>query len=175
MGLKRVFGAVTPLIAIIITLGLDLSIQRLTYKKVRTLIPILLIASSIALLFSAGPSGIKWDKELNLSPPQKMAQQVTNYLEKEEISYQRILYADRYLAEGLPIDPYNASEFHILDSDGLANLKYDDLLIWDNWHAPTDFNIELSQLEIRNDLVRLKDFTNEEHSRKVHYVLWKVK
>lgn len=175
MGLKRVFGAVIPLMAILMIIGLNIFNSQLIPIRIGKPIKWVFLLASVGFLFTSGPAAVKWKKEMSLSPPQEMANEVGNFIFQEKLPFNRFVYADRYLAESLNIDPYNPDQFALLNNTSLDHLKSGDLIIWDNWHAPVDFGIQLEDLNQNSKLTLLEEFINEEHSRKVHYAIFSIK
>ncbi len=173
MGLKRVLGGVTPLMAIIIVMGMDSLLKRVEDQRIRFISCSAIVLLSSALLFSKGPAGINWKKEMNLSPPQEIAMEVANYIRSQKYISNRILFSDRYLAEGLELDIYDTDKFRLLSKENLAQIKPNELVIWDNWHSPIDFGIELQDMEANEKLEKLKEFYKKDGNREVRYILFR--
>lgn len=172
MGLKRVFGAVIPLMAILIILGLEPLMGRLQNKNIQFAAMTFICLLSGGLLFSKGPAGINWNKEMNLSPTQVLTGIVVDYVEDNDLEKGRLIFADRYLAEGFKVDIYESGSFHILNKSVLEDLRDQDLIIWDSWHGPVDFGISLEQLESTLKLIKLKEFETQAGNRTVQYIVF---
>jgi hypothetical protein len=173
MGLKRVFGAVTPLMGIIMLSGLNLTFTYLRSPIVKSGLSLSWVLISAAFLFTNGPAAVNWKAEMNLSPSQELAKQLGEYIQEEDIPYQRLIYADRFLHYALKNDLYNESEFKLLNEEALSDLRNGDLVIWDNWHAPTDFGIQLAMLNNNPQLEKLESFEIESNGRTVAFLIFK--
>lgn len=171
LGLKRVFGAILPIMAIIMVIGLEQLVGRIINPSIRKSIMGLICITTAALLFSKGPAGINWEREMNLSPPQELALEVCEYIEKEKIIYGRVIFADRFLFEGLNTDPYDPNQFLLLQEENYEKLQENDLVIWDNWHAVVDFGVNENNLTPLG-FKKVKELVREEKSRTVKFVLY---
>ena len=142
MGLKRVFAAVTPLMAIIALLGFDLinKIQIDLARKGLTAISLLVI---LIFPFTSNPAAVDWN-DLNLTEAQENATEVATYVKQEELTGNRVIYTDPFLSYALNVDPFNGKKHQILaQKDGIISptLKSGDLVIWDNWHSVVDYGV----------------------------------
>lgn len=173
MGLKRVFGAVTPLMGMIMLFGLNSTLSFLKSHSIKIGLSLSWVLISAAFLFTNGPAAVNWQEEMNLSPSQELANKIGKYIHEKEIPYQRLIYADRFLHYSLQNDLYNQSEFKLLNDEALSNLMNEDLIIWDNWHAPTDFGIDQKMLNNNPQLQQMAAFEIESNGRTVAYLLFK--
>lgn len=173
MGLKRVFAAIFPLLAIICFHGLlfiDRIIERQSIKKVINPLLVLIIA---LFLFSKNPSAIDWNSEMNLSSRQEMAMKVGTYIKSHGLKYRRLLFNHKLIGHQLKIDPFDPEEFKELSVESLNDLKKNDLVIWDNWHSVIDRKIDLKLLENDPTLSQLKIFFEENDDQTLKYVIFK--
>ena len=175
MGLTRVFGAITPLMAMIMVFGLVQIKMFIRSERLMKFLPPLLVTLVVIMLFSAGPSGIKWKKEMNLSHAQQTADQIGKYLIDNSLENNRLFFSDRYLSRSTAKDLYDANEFQILDQDFQSLLSSGDLLIWDNWHSIVDFGLPLERLNQVQGLNLLHEIKVEEAKPQVHYVVFEYK
>lgn len=174
MGLKRVFGAVLPLMGIFMIYGLN-GLTFFLKERTANLIAASICLIAMVYLFSGNKGAVEWKEEMNLSPAQQLADQCGNYILEKEIPFQRLIYADRFLQHSLEIDPFDQQQFQLLNQQSLKNLRPGDLLIWDNWHAPTDLGIHLEQLERMDSLSLLKAFETKVRNRESRYLIFRYR
>lgn len=143
MGLKRVLVGVAPLIAIIALHGFNLLIVLSDkYISVRfPLVKLILIISLLVFPFVNNHSSIYWKRDLNLHPKQTEAKAIVNHLKTNNIAYNRIIYADPYLAIPLNIDPFDENKRLNLTKLGLSLAKPRDVIIWDKWFSEFENNV----------------------------------
>jgi len=173
MGLKRVFGAISPLMGIVMLYGLNVLLSLIKDAKWRKSSAWLYTGISALFLFSGGPAAVNWKHEMNLSPSQELADQMGTYIKEKEIDYERLIYADRYLQNGLGNDPFDPQQSLVLNRSVLNQSQPGDLIIWDNWHAPTDFGVSWELIESYPNLEKLKVLEVESRGRQVRYALFK--
>jgi hypothetical protein len=158
MGLKRVFAAVTPLMAIITLLGFDL-IQKLNYAAVRKGITVACIMVIVIFPFTSNPAAVDWE-DLNLTEAQENATAVATFVKQQKLVPQRFIYTDPFLSEALNVDPFNSEIHQILaQKHGTVSpkLKNGDLIIWDSWHSVIDYGVTP---ELLASLKVYKEFKN---------------
>tara|TARA_B110000503_G_C7166129_1_gene421966 strand:- start:961 stop:2331 length:1371 start_codon:yes stop_codon:yes gene_type:complete len=156
MGLKRVFAAVTPLLAIIALLGFDLlnKIQIDFARKGLTIISFLVI---LIFPFTTNPAAVNWN-DLNLTEAQENATAVATFIKLEELTGNRFIYTDPFLSYVLNVDPFDGKKHQILaQKNGIISptLKSGDLVIWDNWHSVVDYGVTsemLSKLKLVKEI-----------------------
>lgn len=168
MGLRRVFAAVTPLMAFIALLGFN----RITYLlpiRFRKMVQILILLMVFIFPFSGHKSAIEQEK-LNLSQAQKLAVEVSIFLEKENLKNRQMVYTDPYLGETLGIDPFDPKKRLILSREAFEEWKNGAIVIWDKWHAVVDYQVNLIDLEERTDLKKIHFLERG----KSHYVIFEV-
>lgn len=160
MGLKRVFAAITPFIAILSLMGFNhFSLFNTKYKN--NLILLSLLAIIFIFPFTSNHAAVEWEK-LNLSNAQLTAKKVTSYIKSKDLDQHRFIYADPYLGELMSIDPYDKARRQILSPLILKKLKKGDLIIWDNWHSVVDFKVGVNDLLKVRGLRKLKEVQKED-------------
>lgn len=157
LGLKRVFAAVTPLIAICCLVGFN-TIQHIKLSGLRKTLYWGSLAYVLIFSFTSNPAAIDWKKEMNLTEAEQIAQEVANYIHSSELKSHRFIYTDPFLGEALKIDPFDADTRLILSKEALLESKKGDVIIWDNWHSVTDYSIHLEDL---SSFKQLKSFETE--------------
>lgn len=167
MGLKRVLGCLIPIMAVICLYGFNYAFEWIKSKKIRNTIQALFLIYSFVFIFTSNPAAVNWQKDLNLSDSQNTAEQVSTWIKSEYKTLPQLIYSDPYLSEAFNIDPFNAKVHSILDH--AEKLKQPGIIIWDNWHSPFDWGIQLKDLESNKDLKLLRVF--EKNSSK--YVVFK--
>ena len=149
MGLERVFGAVSPFMAIIVLIGFNLIFSSIKSVYLKNTLASIIVIYSIIFPFTSNPAAVDWKKELNLSPPQLIANKIVEFLKENGLTSRRFIYTDVYLAVPLEIDPFNKEERLILSEIALKNLKKGDIIIWDNWLLLKIFNfLSINNLQI---------------------------
>ncbi|KAA3650474.1 MAG: hypothetical protein DWP98_04505 [Bacteroidetes bacterium] len=167
MGLKRVLGCLIPIMAVICLYGFNYAFEWIKSKKIRNTIQALFLIYSFVFIFTSNPAAVDWQKDLNLNESQNLANQVSTWVNSEFNTLPLLVYSDPYLSESLNLDPFNPAVHSILDH--AEKLKQPGIIIWDNWHSPTDWGIQLKDLESNKDLKLLRVF--EKNSSK--YVIFK--
>jgi len=166
MGLKRVFAATTPLMAIVVLSGFNL-IDKINLIWLKNF---LLIATLIYILifpFTSNPAAIDWKKEMNLTEAENVATDLAQYIHSNKLNDHRFIYTDPFLGEALKIDPFDAEQRLILSEEALKESRKGDLIIWDNWHSVIDYKIEIEDLKQYKEVERFE-------SPKSTYVLFLV-
>lgn len=144
MGLKRVFGAVIPLLAIFCLFGFNL-IEKIKFKKLRRSFKILVVLLIIGFPFTSNPAAVEWE-ELNLSNAEINAIKVADYIHSKKLENNIIIYAAPYLGEALDIDPFSEKYSNIMSPASIQNIGKGELIVWDNWHSVVDYGVTLDQL-----------------------------
>ncbi|MEX2379231.1 MAG: hypothetical protein WD530_00690 [Vicingaceae bacterium] len=170
MGLKRVFAAVSPLMAIISLYGFNL-LSRIPHTKTAQTLQILTFSYILIFPFTSNPAAINWEKDLNLSIAQQTADEVADFV-KSNYPDHRIVYADPYLAHTLKVDPFDSKEALLLSEQSLQLGSSADLIIWDNWHAVVDQNIALEQIEQSNRYVEINRFEKSNSKKESLFVVF---
>lgn len=171
MGLKRVFAAVSPLMAIISLYGFNL-LSRIPNVKTAQTFQILSFIYIIIFPFTSNPAAVDWKKDLNLSIAQQTAEEAANFIQKNYPDH-RIVYADPYLAHAFDFDPFDLEEALILSKESTHQISTEDLIVWDNWHAVTDQNIPLKQMNQSDQFVEIKRFEKSNSKKSALYVIFK--
>lgn len=166
MGLKRVFAAVTPLMAIIALIGLN-SIEKLPQKKLRVGLYSVVLLIIVVFPFTKNPAAIEWN-DLNLTEAQENAKEVAQFIEASELNFNRFIYTDPYLSQALEINPFEPTSYQILAPEVLLLLKKEDIIIWDSWHSVVDYGVTEKQLKNLNLIKEIK-------SKKSTYKIYQVR
>ena len=168
MGLKRVFGAITPLMAILALIGFNL-LDKIRSNGLKKTLQLLILGYIFIFPFTSNPAAIDWKKDMNLSKAQQTAENAADYiLSSDTLKNKRFIYTDPYLGHALKIDPFDIEQQLILSPQVFSELRKGDVIIWDNWHSVIDYGVELSLLEQHHGLRKLKQFDNNG----VKYVVW---
>jgi len=150
MGLRRVFAAITPLMALIALVGFH-QFSKLLGEKYKSGLQIVLILLIFAFPFSGNRAAVEWSK-LNLSPAQQNAVQAVKLIRSKNLDGRRMIYTDPYLAVLFNHDPFDREKRLILSPVGWEEWKSGDLVIWDNWHSVVDYGLELKKLKQKPNL-----------------------
>ena len=150
MGLKRVFAAITPFMALMALHAFENG-SRLTSAKWIKPLQIVYLLYVLIFPFTSNPAATEFKRDLSLSEKQKS---LSNF--EIEPAGKRLVYADPYLSLRYDINPFNAEEYLQLHLDHWDKIKSDDLIIWDNWHAEYESGLSYATLE---KMVRRKQLT----------------
>lgn len=174
LGLKRVFAAVTPLMAILALTGINL-LEKIQIKTIRISLYSIIILLILFFPFTKNPAAMDWE-DLNLTEAQQNAKEVKDYLESNNIEGERYVYTDPYLSEVLSIDPFDFRvfqtlalneapiplkqiilienfQFKYIDENSIerriVNPEFhkNDIVIWDNWHSVVDYGVNDEHLQ----------------------------
>lgn len=129
MGLKRVFAAVTPLMAIVALYGFS-RLNPFNKKRVKWALQCIVLVLILLFPFSSNPAANEFSASVQLTPKQESAKQLQ--LPSE---YKRILFKDPYLYLQFEINPYDNDAHMLLYMESLNRLKIGDVIVWDDWHA----------------------------------------
>lgn len=155
MGLKRVFAAVTPLMAILALWPIEKALSNFDRKSTKAIV-LGYLGFILVFPFTKGPAATEFLRDLNLTEKQ---QSLANF---ELIpDGRRVVYADPYLSLKYDINPFNPEEYLELHQNNLSSLKKWDLIIWDNWHAAIDNGIEeryINEKVKQGDWIKIKSF-----------------
>lgn len=184
MGLKRVFAGVSPIMAFFCLYGFNLILKVNQFTVRKTLI-VLCLGVIFIFPFTSNPAAVDLE-DLNRTSAQQNAANVAKYIQSYSIDFGRLVYTDPYLCEVLNVDPFNYREAQLLASKKKTipiselivirnyqfqyippspeekgkilypELKENDLVIWDNWHAVIDYGVyeeDLSHLDLTKEFV----------------------
>ncbi|MDB9964027.1 hypothetical protein OAD50_03030 [Vicingaceae bacterium] len=166
MGLKRVFAAITPLMAIIALFGFDLFNKMIVDSSRKGLMAISLLLIFV-FPFTSNPAAVDWN-DLNLTDAQENARSVAAYLKEKGEVNNRFIYTDPYLSYALKVDPFDGEKHQILaQNEGIVSptLKSGDLIIWDNWHSVVDYGVSPDML---SNLEFIEGFSQEKSIYKIY-------
>ncbi|NDC31427.1 MAG: hypothetical protein EBZ58_10925, partial [Bacteroidetes bacterium] len=149
MGLSRVFVFVMPLMAIIILDGLNFIevLSSMWNKQMSTYIKNILIILILIFPFLNTPSSYKIPDDFELTSTQKTIKyKLVPYLNKYKKN-KLVVLSDIDITYFYNLDPfdkknckmyYDIPDFNLVDSN--------EVVIWDNWFAPVEFNVPLEKL-----------------------------
>ncbi|MEN0004356.1 MAG: glycosyltransferase family 87 protein [Bacteroidota bacterium] len=160
MGLKRVLIAVMPLCAIICLQGWQTIAQLEGRLWSESWLSYAVLAAVLVLPFTSNKSALQLPQDFQLNAEQRLFTQVATYMQEQQLlpSQHRTFYAAPYFGLLLPLDHFNPQEHLPLDSFALQNLQPNDLVLWDNWYAPTDNGITLEDLIDSYSLKIIQEF-----------------
>lgn len=157
MGLKRVFAAISPLMAICCLYGFN-TIELIPAKGIKIFIKISSMLYILIFPFSSNPAAVNWQKDLMLTDAQLAAIEVSSWIQANTIAQNRFIYTDPYLGESLQVDPFDTSKRLILSPQVIYELKAGDVIIWENWHAVVDYGLPLASLKTNSTLAEIHSF-----------------
>lgn len=160
LGLLRVIGSVTPLAALTALCGLNLITDFVS--KISKVAGSTLAYGIVLLIFMYGIKDYK--SSFNLSPPQQLLRQSTEFIKKTNLNKHKIYYFDPYVVFGLGIDPYDKTKGY----RGVPNVEKPSLgipdssiIIWDAHFGPNEGRVSLEALQEQKSLKTIKIFKPE--------------
>ncbi len=177
MGLKRVLICVAPLISIISLKGFNFLTEDFfsTKDKTKPLVKGILIFTIILFPFTNNKAAINWKKDLCLTEDQLSAIKVSGFLNKIPLSGHRFFFDSPYLCEGLIIDPFDENIKLELTKDIINQTVSGDIVIWDNWYAPTEHGVTKEFLDSNIALLKLFNTNSLDNGGEVIYSVYKRK
>jgi hypothetical protein len=166
MGLKRVFAAVTPFMALISLFGFDL-IQKIQLDWARKGLIAISLLLIVVFPFTSNPAAVEWE-DLNLTEAQENATSVAAFIKQEKKISNRFIYTDPFLSHALNVDPFNEQKHQVLaQKKGIVSptLKSGDYIIWDNWHSVIDYGVSAEML---SNLKLVKEFKQGKSTYKIY-------
>lgn len=148
MGLKRVFLAIVPTMALLALEGFNRIEEWLNGFKpgVGSAVGKVLVAYVVVFPFTPNPAAIQWERDMQLSEDQLEALQVAGFLKKNTLESGAYLYAYHYLSEAMNIDHFD-KDLHLEYNDGVRkNMRKGQLLVWDRWFMPTEKGVSEQML-----------------------------
>ncbi|MEQ8624518.1 MAG: hypothetical protein RJQ00_06680 [Vicingaceae bacterium] len=161
MGLKRVFGAITPLMAILALLGFN-TIEKIQLNWFNKTLKLVSLAYILIFPFTSNPAALDWKVDMNLSKAQLTAEATADFiLSLDSLKNRRFIYTDPYLGKALNIDPFDVEQRLILSPKVFSELRRGDVVIWDNWHSVIDYGLEINALKKQEAIHQIKEFKNQ--------------
>jgi hypothetical protein len=144
-GLTRVMVGIIPLIAIISLRGFDAVTQTFRF----TWLKYLLIALVVVFPFINHEYAFKWKRDFSLKADQYAELQLANYVKENFPDYKShvFFYEPAYLSVTLDINYFDSTKHkRLLHSFDENNFPAGSFLIWDDWFAPVEGQVELQQI-----------------------------
>lgn len=176
MGLNRVLICIIPFLAIIALIGINTITEDLlgSYKKIGTIVKVLLFGYLIVFPFTSNPAALDLNKELNPNTAEQAAQETAAYITENYEDY-RIVTANIHFCQLLEIDCFDSEEKVFLNNSELNKLRSNDLVIWENWFAVVEQAIGSEQLDQHPQLKRIKTFQKKTpEGNPVEYIIYEV-
>lgn len=145
MGLIRVLIDVSPFLIIIALFGIQ-GILACFNQKTKKVIAVLIIVICFGFQFLPNHSAIHI-RDLNLCKDQKGILQVEDYVKKEDLRFDRLIYNHPYVNVAFDIDPFNAELALPITLNNLQKATTKDLVLWDSWFALKSSSLNLKDIE----------------------------
>lgn len=170
-GMQRVLIVLIPLIAFIAYRGIQWIHCAFHFVPPRIINIVLIIVVGV-FPFVPNKMAINWDKQVSLSSSQKLIVQAHNYLEDHNLT-KRPVYVNAFyycVASNRIIDnKTDIISMHRLNQTKSKELVPSALVLWDSYFAPTDAEIDSSELVHNYNLTELQRFTNNEGESVIIY------
>ena len=177
MGLKRVLIGVMPLIALITLQGFnfiseELLVQNQTAKKT-----VLFMLMGYILIFPFTPnlSAIQWKKDMMLNEEQKLAIEITGFLNANENLQCTVLFDHPYLSITLNRDYFDLTACKKISKESISQMKPGDLLVWDDHYSGFEAGIKKNELDVLPGLIKLYSCKSKEGKREIIFSAYKKK
>ena len=159
LGLIRVMGSVTPMVAVTALVGFNFIEDLFSkYKKLFAGFALILFLWMMVMLFSVCRRGFK------RSAPQVVLKQATDYVKINHLDRHKVYYFNNYVPFQLGINPYNnqQSSWGIPASAKVSvSIPDSSIIVWDAHFGPNEGRTPLKKLLNDNGLEVLKVFEPE--------------
>ncbi len=174
MGLTRVFIAIMPIMGIIALKGYNFLSEEIfgKMKIPQLLIKGLFLVAVIVFPFTENHAALNFDRDLKLTEDQKAATETAKFIVEHDWKNHRAIYAHPYLGMALNIDPFDSSKRMELNKGVFNELKYGDIIIWDNLFALNDMKISKEDLDGNSELTSLYNSHVVENGREISFSVY---
>jgi hypothetical protein len=160
-GLKRVFVAVVPMMAIVALRGLNVSTDLLerVWKPAKPIFFSLWVLYALIFPFTNNPGAVQWSRDMVERGDQTLSHQVAQYIRDNNLRDGHLFYtAHPQINIDLNLDNFNPQQSVRYEPPHLKILKKGDIIVWDNLFSPLDVGVHLKMLEALPQLKALKIF-----------------
>ncbi|GAB5417350.1 MAG: hypothetical protein Crog4KO_29320 [Crocinitomicaceae bacterium] len=175
MGLNRVLLGVMPFIAIICLVGANTLIDLSHNPKIKWGIGGVLALMILTFPIWDNPSSVHWNRDMNLSNEQQVAQKAADYALELKTEHNRFIYLPPYLSVALDIDHFDFKQRGDLYPITLENHQSGDIFIWDNWFSPIDGHVMKEQMDKSGAFRKLKTLKGWQEDREIVYIIYIAK
>lgn len=177
MGLKRVLIGIVPLIAILCLQGYNFIKEELLKNRtpLQGVFKFGIILYLLVFPFTTHPGAIDWKKDMNLSKEQEIAVRLAAYVQQKFENLPRIISAHPYLSYILKVDYFDKDKCLQLTQNYKNEIRSGDLLIWENWYAVVEHQLDKNILEQDPRLIKLEDFLIYDGNRNVEFIVYQYK
>jgi len=177
MGLKRVLIGILPIIALITLLGFNFITETLWSLKptIKKTVQALLVGYILIFPFTVNPSAIQWEKDMMLSPDQKLAEEVAKFVLAHKKTKGPLLYNYRYLSLSLNMDYFDPKVCKQISKGTIEEMAKGDFLIWDNQYANFESGLEKENLDSLSQLTTMSTYKINENGKECVFVLYEKK
>jgi hypothetical protein len=174
MGLKRVLIGMMPIIALISLIGFNAVTETIiTNEKIKKGFQLLLLGYILVFPFTANPSAIHWEKDLNLSSDQSAAKQLAESKLLTENTNYPLLFNYNYMCLLLDIDYFNKKECQHISYENITKMNANDLLVWDNVSSRYEGGLQKKDLDLIPDLEILQIFKTTDSQNEIVFCVYK--
>jgi len=149
LGLPRVLTSIVPVGSIICLMGFTFLKDEILgkWQKISLAFSYLLLAYIIIFPFSGNKAGFNFKKDFSLDDQQKELTELADWYSRSGIKADHFYLAHQYFCIPMNIDPFDAKIKSDMDKYNADSVISNSLLVWDQWYAPIEFNIDLDTLE----------------------------
>jgi hypothetical protein len=164
-GLKRVFVAVIPMMAITALRGLNVStdlLERL-WKPAKPIFLMLWVIYALIFPFTNNRGAVQWSRDMVERADQTVSHEVAAYIRANHLRDGRLFYtAHPQVNVDLDLDNFNPQQSVRYEPPHLKILKKGDIIVWDNIFSPLDVGVHLEMLRAIPQLKELKAFEGKD-------------
>ncbi|PHI20605.1 hypothetical protein CEQ90_07595 [Lewinellaceae bacterium SD302] len=159
-GLTRNMLTIAPYIAVVALTGTQ-SLWKLAKfgAKGKRIANIVVILTVVVFLYSTSKYSVQFPRDFRLKAPQKMAQEVAEFIRKDYSTYQFTSYYYPPMSMVLERDPFDPTSHRVLTKASISQpFPENSLVIWDDWYAEIEGKVSLEMLNEHSELEHLRSF-----------------
>ncbi len=146
-GLKRVFIAIIPLMAIMGFNGVNLLLSWITHQKVKSAVVLVVISLVVIFPFTPNKTGFGLPETFQPESSQDLIRQTAMWYQSSPYKKFRISYGNHYFAMAFKKDMDNPKEVIPIGKVITSEIPPLTIIFWDNYFSATDQGVEASALE----------------------------
>jgi hypothetical protein len=149
-GLTRVLTVTAPLFAIVALKGLAWLAEMGRSAQTQRRIRLAGAVAVVAFLFTGARNAFRWQRDFMMPPDQAVVEKAAAWLRFAYPSPRPMVYVFPYISVATANDFFNHQmhpEVELNAAGQLISLPVGGLLIWDDWYAPVEKNIQLATMQ----------------------------
>lgn len=178
MGLPRVLNAVMPLIVLLCSLGLNLTLNVIKADRIKRLVMMGYLLLIVIWPFTNRVEGVVYSSSMFVIPENLLFEsEVAPFIRDKYPDYEgRIIYSSAvYPSLSLGIDHFDVNKHRSLRELNSQELNPGSLIIWDDWFSPVEDGFSEADVHSMQNIEILKRFVRNVNDRVVVFVIAEVK